>query len=178
MRSQITFPLTIYYDASCPLCRTEMETLKQADDTNQLILVDCSHTAMQLPDSCPVTREALMNRIHAQDAMGRWITGVDVFAAAYTVTGFTKMGKLWSSRILRPLLSRAYPWWQTIDSGLAKRPYPGSCINLFLEKLPREVSSPNRILSLFFSPLNLNRKFSCSVNVSPSYDKLTLGQCY
>lgn len=101
-----------------------METLKHADAANQLILVDCSQTAMQLPDSCPVTRDALMNRIHAQDAMGRWITGVEVFAAAYTATGFTKMGKFWSSRILRPLLSRAYPWVADHRQWLSKTPLP------------------------------------------------------
>lgn len=137
MRSQITFPLTIYYDASCPLCRTEMETLKQADDTNQLILVDCSQTAMQLPDSCPVTRDALMSRIHAQDAMGSWITGVDVFAAAYTVTGFTKMGKLWSSRILRPLLSRAYPWVADHRQWLSKTPLPWIMHKLISRKVAK-----------------------------------------
>jgi predicted DCC family thiol-disulfide oxidoreductase YuxK len=124
MHSKITFPLTIYYDASCPLCRTEMETLKQADAANQLILVDCSQMAMQLPDSCPVTRDALMNRIHAQDATGRWITAVEVFAAAYTATGFTKMGKFWSSRILRPILSRAYPWVADHRQWLSKTPLP------------------------------------------------------
>ena len=37
-----TFPLTIYYDASCPLCRKEMHTLRDYDRRTQLPLVDCS----------------------------------------------------------------------------------------------------------------------------------------
>jgi predicted DCC family thiol-disulfide oxidoreductase YuxK len=134
MPTEITFPLTIYYDASCALCRTEMEALKAADKHDDLVLVDCSTSRMEPPASCPVTREALMSRIHAQDATGQWVTGVDVFAAAYTVTGYQSLAKFWSSRRLRPLLSRIYPlvadnrWW------LSKTLLP-KCMHFLLRKL-------------------------------------------
>jgi predicted DCC family thiol-disulfide oxidoreductase YuxK len=36
------YPLTIYYDASCPLCATEMHALKRNDAAGVLELVDCS----------------------------------------------------------------------------------------------------------------------------------------
>ena len=134
MHTPIAYPLTIYYDASCPLCRTEMHSLKQADTAHQLILVDCSPVEMQVPDSCPVTREALMDRIHAQDAEGRWISGVEVFAAAYTVTGFSKLGKFWSSPTLRPFLQRAYPWVAKHRFWLSKTPLPWLMQQLLAKK--------------------------------------------
>lgn len=128
---QITYPLTIYYDASCPMCATEMHTLKETDFNNKLILVDCSAANFNEPASCPATREAMMERIHAQDACGKWLKGVDVFAVAYEVTGFTKLSKIWGSKTLKPLLSRAYPWVADNRHWLSKTPLP-IVLNKFL----------------------------------------------
>ena len=36
------YPLTLYYDSSCPLCNQEMTRLKQHDQADNLKLVDCS----------------------------------------------------------------------------------------------------------------------------------------
>ena len=36
---KIIYPLTIYYDASCPLCAAEMHTIKETDFENKLTLV-------------------------------------------------------------------------------------------------------------------------------------------
>lgn len=127
----IQYPLTIYYDASCPMCKTEMETLKETDEDNKLILVDCSNTNLTIPRSCPVSREAMMERIHAIDANGEWIKSTDVFAAAYSASGFKKLGKLWGSNTLNPLFSRAYPWVADNRHWLSKTPLP-FMLNKFL----------------------------------------------
>ena len=127
----IKFPLTIYYDASCPLCRTEMRTLKEADFENKLILVDCSAENFNEPASCPASKQAMMERIHAVDAAGRWIKSVDVFAIAYNASGYTKLGKIWGSKTLKPLLSLAYPWVADNRHWLSKTPLP-FLLNKFL----------------------------------------------
>ena len=127
----IKFPLTIYYDASCPLCRTEMRTLKEADFENKLILVDCSAENFNEPASCPASKQAMMERIHAADAAGRWIKSVDVFAIAYNASGYTKLGKIWGSKTLKPLLSLAYPWVADNRHWLSKTPLP-FLLNKFL----------------------------------------------
>jgi predicted DCC family thiol-disulfide oxidoreductase YuxK len=106
------FPLTIYYDASCPLCASEMQTLKARDTQGRLVLADCSAAAFD-PQPCAregVTREQMLERIHARDAAGRWFRGVDVFEVVYEVAGFTRLARLLGSRRLRPLLDRIYPW--------------------------------------------------------------------
>jgi len=120
----ITYPLTIYYDASCPMCASEMHTLKETDFDNKLNLVDCSNQAFAEPASCPATKEAMMVRIHAIDANGIWIKGVDVFAAAYSASGFKNLGKFWGSQTLKPLLNHVYPWMADNRHWLSKTPLP------------------------------------------------------
>ena len=105
------YPLTVFYDASCPLCAAEMHALKSRDRDGRLELVDCS-----APDfdagalGLPVTGADLMERIHARDGDGRWLVGVDVFEAVYRAAGLRKAARLWGNRTLRPVLAALYPW--------------------------------------------------------------------
>ncbi len=122
--ASIQYPLTIYYDASCPLCAAEMHTIKETDFENKLILVDCSNDSFTEPAFCPTDKKMMMERIHAQDASGQWFKGVDVFAAAYSAAGFNKLGKFWGSATFRPLLSRVYPLIADNRHWLSKAPLP------------------------------------------------------
>ncbi len=108
----VAYPLTIYYDASCPLCRSEMSALKSRDRADRLRLVDCSTPAfadasVQLAG---LSQGDLMHRVHARDAAGTWLRGVDVFEAAYRAVGLRVLAFVWGCRLWRPLLNRAYPW--------------------------------------------------------------------
>ena len=112
MTRTVSFPLTVFYDASCPLCASEIETLAARDTEGRLVLVDCSARSF---DGRPfaaegVTRVAMLDRIHARDAAGRWLTGVDVFAEAYSAAGFPRIARMFASPWLRPLWNRIYPW--------------------------------------------------------------------
>lgn len=121
---EITYPLTVYYDASCPMCRSEMETLKDNDSENKLILVDCSDNNFSTPTSCPVDKETMMERIHAIDANGYWIESADVFAAVYNASGFTKLAKFWGNKTLQPILNTLYPYIAFHRRWLSKTPLP------------------------------------------------------
>jgi len=108
---RLQYPLTVFYDASCPLCANEMRALKSRDRDGRLTLVDCSAPEFDAGAlGLPVARAALMERIHARDGDGRWLTGVDVFEAVYRAAGLTNAARLWGSRTLRPLLASLYPW--------------------------------------------------------------------
>lgn len=109
---KVAYPLTIYYDASCPLCATEMNTIKAHDVQHRLTLVDCSADPMadDAPAQAGIPRAELMQAIHARAANGVWLRGVDVFAAAYGAAGINAMARLWSYPRLRPLWNALYPW--------------------------------------------------------------------
>lgn len=106
------FPLTIYFDASCALCNSEMQNIKLHDTNNQLLLIDCSSPEF---DDTPFQAEGIsqvqmMNCLHARDANGRWIKGVAAFELIYRTVGMASIAKLWGHPLTRPLAERAYPW--------------------------------------------------------------------
>ena len=123
----VTFPLTVYYDASCPLCRQEMHTLKGFDRRDRLRLVDCSVAGFDDPGArdAGVTQAEMMRLIRARDADGRWLVGVDVFVAAYRATGNVLVAGLWSNAWLRPLWDRLYPWVARYRMPLSKIGFTG-----------------------------------------------------
>ncbi len=109
---KIAYPLHIYYDASCPLCRTEMNALKQYDVHHRLDLIDCSPADFSddHANEAGYLQTAMMRLIHARDANGVWLIGVAVFEAAYGATGIIGMEKMWANPLLRPVWNRIYPW--------------------------------------------------------------------
>lgn len=107
-----TFPLAVYFDASCPLCHSEMMTIKIHDTQHRLMLVDCS--AADFDDSPfaadGVRREAMMTCLHVRNAKGEWIKGVAAFELIYRTVGMPALANFWGSRLTRPVMERAYPW--------------------------------------------------------------------
>jgi predicted DCC family thiol-disulfide oxidoreductase YuxK len=108
----VRYPLTIFYDASCPMCAGEIEALKARDRAGRLALVDCS--APEFDESELIgdglRRSDLMALIHARDAHGRWFVGMDAFEVVYRAAGLEAAARVWGSPRWRPLLSRIYPW--------------------------------------------------------------------
>ena len=145
MTRQPTYPLTVFYDASCPLCATEMQALQKRDNLGRLELVDCSAADF---DDTPLIgdglrRADLMARMHARDSRGHWYVALDAFEVIYRAAGLEHAAKLWGSLALRPLFDRIYPWIArnrqalsrfgmhilvrfALSAALANRP-PGSC---------------------------------------------------
>jgi predicted DCC family thiol-disulfide oxidoreductase YuxK len=108
----IRYPLTVFYDASCPMCASEMQALKEHDREARLELVDCS--ARDFDDTVlagtSITRADLMARLHARDAHGRWLVALDAIEAAYRVARLERAARFWGSRRLRPVLDPLYRW--------------------------------------------------------------------
>jgi predicted DCC family thiol-disulfide oxidoreductase YuxK len=111
MRTEVTWPLRIYYDAGCPLCAAEMHGLRDRDTQGRLQLVDCSAQGFEDAElaAAGIEVQTALNHIHALDAAGRWHRGVAVFELAYAAAGLGWMARLLSQAWLRPLLEAAYP---------------------------------------------------------------------
>jgi len=108
----VAWPLTIYYDRSCPLCAHEMHALIAHDHAGRLRLVDSSAVGFvdADADAAGITPTQMSALIHARDAQGRWIIGVEVFVLAYRSVGLIAIARVWSWPPLRPLWDRLYPW--------------------------------------------------------------------
>ena len=106
------YPLTVYYDASCKLCSTEIHNIKIHDAEQRICLVDCSATDF---DDTPfrsegITRSAMMDRLHVRDSEAVWIKGVPSFELLYRTVGMTTIAKFWGGKITGRLAERVYPW--------------------------------------------------------------------
>jgi predicted DCC family thiol-disulfide oxidoreductase YuxK len=104
------YPLTLYVDDACPLCHAEMAGLAARDREHRLRMLDCSASGFRDADTAAagLSQAALLHRIHARDAQGRWLVGIPVFAAAYEVAGYPRFARLLRVRALRPLLDLGY----------------------------------------------------------------------
>lgn len=105
------YPLTVYFDASCSLCNSEMQNINIHDKAQHLILIDCSATGF---DDTPylsdgITREKMMACLHVRDAQGTWIKGVPAFELLYRTIGMPVLANFWGGRLTRPLMERIYP---------------------------------------------------------------------
>lgn len=112
MNRPVRYPLTVFYDASCPLCVREMEALRSRDQHGRLELVDCSAPGFSDEglQAEGITREKLMRLIHVRDAHGRWLVDVAALEAAYRAVGRERTARFWGSRHLHPLLRPLYAW--------------------------------------------------------------------
>ena len=108
--SGVAYPLRIYVDYACPLCHAEMAGLAARDHGARLCMVDCSAAGFRdaEADAAGLAQAALLRRIHARDAEGRWLVGIPVFAAAYEAAGARWLPRLLRVRALRPLLDFGY----------------------------------------------------------------------
>ena len=143
----VRYPLTVFYDASCPMCADEMLTLKQRDRGARLELVDCSAPGFDhdVLAGTGITRRDLMERIHARDAHGRWLVAVDAIEAAYRAAGLERAARIWGAPGLRPLLDPLYRWVARRRQ-LLSRLGAGGLVRRFIGRLasPADESSRSR----------------------------------
>ena len=116
------YPLTLYFDDSCPLCRAEMAAITRCDHEARIRLVDCSAPDFDDADckAAGIATTALMRRLHARDAEGRWRVGVPAVAAAYGAVGLIGLGGVFASPRLQPVLARLYGWLADHRQGLSR----------------------------------------------------------
>ena len=106
------YPLTVYFDASCRLCNSEMQNIKAHDAENRIILIDCSAAGFDEAPFKPlgIDKAAMMNRLHLRDAESSWFIGVEAFEVIYQAVNMALVAKLWGGSLTKPLAKWLYPW--------------------------------------------------------------------
>lgn len=72
---------TIFYDGSCPLCRSEIGYYRRHDEAGALCFVDVSEKDAEPPMG--VTRVQAMQRFHVLAANGTLLSGAPAFVAVW-----------------------------------------------------------------------------------------------
>lgn len=82
LSQEICFPLTVFYDGSCPVCFREIAHYRALNPGGRLDFIDIS-TASFDAEAWGLEPSALMRSMHVQDAAGRLYLGVDAFRALW-----------------------------------------------------------------------------------------------
>lgn len=105
--SQAIYPLTLYYDSRCQLCKAEMTNLRLRNRAGLLRFADVWAPGFEgLPGT---THEALLTLIHARTADGQVLRGVEVFRRAYEAVGLGWVTAATRLPVLGPLADHLYP---------------------------------------------------------------------
>jgi predicted DCC family thiol-disulfide oxidoreductase YuxK len=101
------YPLTIFYDASCPVCALEMDQLQSRGTAGRLVLVDMSapgfdaaHYGLNLTEIDAV--------IHALRPDGSVVRGMGVLRLAYAAAGLGWVLRPTATAPLKPVFDAAY----------------------------------------------------------------------
>ncbi|MCH8620796.1 DUF393 domain-containing protein [Undibacterium sp. TS12] len=101
------YPLTLLYDATCPVCKLEMDNLKARDLDHQLLFVDAS-----APDfdagKYACTQAEVMRVLHGIKPDGSIVKGVEVIRLAYRAAGLGWITAVTGIPLLKPLFDWAY----------------------------------------------------------------------
>jgi predicted DCC family thiol-disulfide oxidoreductase YuxK len=103
----IHHPLTLFYDAACPVCALEMDHLRARNAAGLLAFVDISAADFE-PASWGFSRAELDAEIHAVDADGTVHRGMPVLREAYAAVGLGWVLRPTGLAPLRPIFDFGY----------------------------------------------------------------------
>lgn len=104
-----TYPLTLFFDAQCPVCRREMDSLRERDDAHRLRFEDVRAAAFVVPAG--TTLDSMLDAIHGRTAGGRLVVGVETLRLAYRAVGLGWLIAPTAWPLLRAPSERAYLWF-------------------------------------------------------------------
>lgn len=126
------YPLTVYYDRSCPLCRDEMHFLLERGGPERIHLIDAS--AADFDNDTGVALNELMTRIYGRRADGTLISGMALLREVYAAANLGWVLQATGLPVLRPLFDRLYVFVANnryrLPAGASHRLFKhGSCRN-------------------------------------------------
>ena len=102
-----TYPLTLLYDAQCPVCALEMDHLRERSSDGRLLFVDIAQPGFDAA-RYGLRFDAVDAEIHAIRPDGSVIVGVEVLRLAYAAAGLGWVMRPTGWAPLRPAFDQAY----------------------------------------------------------------------
>lgn len=111
---------SVFYDASCPLCRREIDFYRKRADADAIHWRDVSGVeSAALPAG--KTADEMMARFHVETADGRLLDGGDAFLSLWlNFEGFRSASKVLRNQPLRTLVNLAYDAFLIIRPALQR----------------------------------------------------------
>jgi len=104
------YPLAVYFDGECPICRREIDLMKIFNRRDRLQFIDFSGGSYRSVEHglspCDLGRV-----IHARWSDGTIITGVEVFQEMWEAIGLGFLSRFARLPMIKKLLVRAYAWF-------------------------------------------------------------------
>jgi predicted DCC family thiol-disulfide oxidoreductase YuxK len=101
------YPLTLFYDAACPVCSLEMDHLRARSRDGRLVFVDISAPGFDA-EHYGVSTADMDAEIHGLAADGSMLRGVEVLRLAYDAAGLGWVLRPTGWAPLRPLFDADY----------------------------------------------------------------------
>ena len=101
------YPLTLLYDAACPVCALEMDHLRERNSAGRLEFVDIAAPGFDAA-AWVTTRAALDAEIHGVWADGTVTVGLETLRGAYAAVGLGWVMRPTGFAPVRPLFDTAY----------------------------------------------------------------------
>jgi predicted DCC family thiol-disulfide oxidoreductase YuxK len=119
MADPVTTPaLTVWYDGACPLCIREIAFMRRLDRARRIAFIDVA------PEDapCPIDRQLLLARFHAQEAGGPVLDGAAAFAAMWrTIPLLRPLGLAARNGVVLRVLERVYDAFLKVRPRLQRR---------------------------------------------------------
>ncbi|MEM1372334.1 MAG: DUF393 domain-containing protein [Pseudomonadota bacterium] len=110
MSASSAAPVEVFFDGSCPLCRSEIAIYQRRASSQDVQFTDVSMAHAAGRDVAPgLDAETAMARFHVRDRDGRLLSGAVAFAALWrAVPGFKLLGRVAALWGVRHILEAAY----------------------------------------------------------------------
>ena len=101
------YPLTLLYDAACPVCSLEMDHLRERDTAGRLLFVNIAEPGFD-PNRYGAPLADMNAVIHGIQPDGRLLRGVEVLRLAYAAVGLGWVVRPTGWPLLRPAFDLGY----------------------------------------------------------------------
>jgi predicted DCC family thiol-disulfide oxidoreductase YuxK len=101
------YPLTLLYDANCPVCSLEMDHLRERNTAGRLVFVNIAAPGFEA-SAYGATLAQMNAEIHGVQADGGLLRGVEVLRLAYSAVGLGWVMQPTGWPLLRPVFDLGY----------------------------------------------------------------------